>query len=225
MRGNQLALAVIGDGRHDGVDRVIVVNTAGVALNLMQLVGVLADLGVLDGTERHLAVGGVRNGLDKLRVLALNLAQLKTELAFRQVAPGQGLGHGNLVGNAGLNRIRSVDVLELGHFGFTPGHLHSGAELTLLVGRHRHGDLRDATAVGNAVNRGPGVLFANLVDVRARLGVFNRAEVDGSLALVVQVGPVHDRSRSRRHRSIALGRQPKLKRVRIRPSAALEHLG
>ena len=225
VRGNQLALAVIADGRHDGVGRIVIGDAASVALDLAQHVDVLADLGVLDGAERHLAVGAVRNGLDKLRVLALNLAQLKTELTGRKVATGQRLGHVNLVGNAGLNRIRSVDVLELGHFGFTPGHLHSGAELTLLVGRHRHGDLRDATAVGNAVNRGPGVLFANLVDVRARLGVFNRAEVDGSLALVVQVGPVHDRSRSRRHRSIALGRQPKLKRVRIRPSAALEHLG
>ena len=39
----------------------------------------------------------VRNGLDKLRVLALNLAQLKTELTGRKVAPGQRLGHVNLV--------------------------------------------------------------------------------------------------------------------------------
>ena len=224
VRSGQLALAVIGNGRHDSVDRIVIGDATGVALDLTQHVGVLADLGVLDGAERHLAVGGVRNGLDKLRVLALNLAQLKTELAFRQVAPGQGLGHGNLVGNAGLNRIRSVDVLELGHFGFTPGHLHSGAELALLVGRYRHGDLRDVLAVGDAVNRGPGMLFTDLVDVRARFGVFDRAEVDGSLALV-QVSLAHGRSPSRRHRGAALGCQAKLKRVSIRPVATLEHLG
>ena len=182
VRGNQLTLAVIGDGRHDGVDRVIVLNTAGVALNLMQLVGVLADLGVLDGIERHLAVGSVLNGLDKLRVLILNLAQLKAELTDRKVAPGQRLGHGNLTGYAGLNRIRSVGVLELG---LTRGHLHASAQFALLIGLHRHGDLRDVTAVGDAVNRGPGVLFTDLVDVRARFGVFDRTEVDGSLALGV----------------------------------------
>ena len=227
--GNQLALAVIGDGRHDGVDRVIVVNTAGVALNLMQLVGVLADLGVLDGTERHLAVGSVLNGLDKLRVLILNLAQLKAELTDRKVAPGQRLGHVNLVGNAGLNRLRSVDVLELGLVGFAPCHLHSGAELAPLVGRYRHGDLRDVLAVGNAVNRSPGVLFADPVDVRAGLGVFDRAEVDDSFTLVVQIVLGHRRGHGRcrglGYRGTVLGRQPKLKRVLLRPVAALEYLG
>ena len=181
----------------------------------------LADLGVLDGTERHLAVGGVLNGLDKLRVLTLNLAQLKAELTGRKVAPGQRLGHVNLVGNAGLNRIRSVGVLELG---LTRGHLHVSAQFALLIGLHRHGDLRDVTAVGDAVNRGPGVLFTDLVDVRARFGVFDRAEVDGSLALV-QVSLAHGRSPSRRHRGAALGCQAKLKRVSIRPVATLEHLG
>ena len=221
VRGNQLALAVIGDGRHDGVDRVIVVNTAGVALNLMQLVGVLADLGVLDGTERHLAVGGVLNGLDRLNFLVNDFEQLKAELVGRKVTPGQRLGHGNLVGDAGLNRIRGVNVLELG---LARGHLHASAQLTLLVGRYRHGDLRDVLAVGDAVNRGPGMLFTDLVDVRARFGVFDRAEVDGSLALV-QVSLAHGRSPSRRHRGAALGCQAKLKRVSIRPVATLEHLG
>ena len=222
VRGHQLALAVIADGRHDGVGRIVIGDAAGVALDLAQHVGVLADLGVLDGAERHLAVGAVCNSLDRLNFLVRDLEQLKTELAFRQVAPGQGLGRGNLVGNAGLNRIRSVDVLELG---LTRGHLHVSAQFALLIGLHRHGDLRDVTAVGDAVNRGPGVLFTDLVDVRARFGVFDRTEVDGSLALDVQVGLAHDRSRSRRHRGAVLGRQTKLKRVSIRPVATLEHLG
>ena len=222
VRGHQLALAVIADGRHDGVGRIVISDAAGVALDLAQHVGVLADLGVLDGAERHLAVGAVCNSLDRLNFLVRDLEQLKTELAFRQVAPGQGLGRGNLVGNAGLNRIRSVDVLELS---LTRGHLHVSAQFALLIGLHRHGDLRDVTAVGDAVNRGPGVLFTDLVDVRARFGVFDRTEVDGSLALGVQVGLAHDRSRSRRHRGAVLGRQAKLKRVSIRPVATLEHLG
>ena len=225
VRSHQLALAVVGNGRHDGVDRVVVDNTTGIALNLMQCVGVLADLGVLDGLERHLTVGSVHNGLDKLGVLALNLAQLKVELAGRKVAPGQGLGHVNLVGNAGLNMFRSVGVLELG---LARSHLHGSAELALLVGRHRHGNLRDILTVGDAVNRGPGVLFADLVDIRARCLVFDRAEVNGRLALiriVIGHGHSHGLSRGLGHRGVVLGRQLKLKRVLFRPGAALEHLG
>ena len=229
VRSHQLALAVVGNGRHDGVGRVVVGDAvAGVALDLAQRVDVLTDLFVLDGAEHHLAVGSVRNGLDKLRALTLDLAQLKAELAGRKVAPGQGLGHGDLVGNAGLNRLRSVNVLELGLACFAPGHLHVSAEHALLVGRHRHGDLRDVLAVGDAVNRGPGVLFADLVDIRAGLFVFDRAEVDGSLALVLIVpghGHGHGRSRGLGHRGVILGRQPKLKRVLFRPGAAFEHLG
>ena len=185
VRSDQLALAVVGNGRHDSVGRVVVGDAGGVPLDLAQHVGVPTDPGVLDGAERHLAVGAACNGLDRLNFLVHDFEQLKAELAFRQVAPGQGLGHVNLVGNAGLNRLRSVDVLELGLVGFAPSHLHSGAELALLVGRYRHGDLRDVLAVGDAVNRGPGVLFTDLVDVRARFGVFDRTEVDGSLALGV----------------------------------------
>ena len=225
MRSNQLALAVIADGRHDGVDRVVVGDTAGIALDLAQLVGVLADLSVLDGLELHLTAGVVCNGLDKLRILALELAELKAELAGRQVAPGQGLGHGNLVGDTGLNRFRSVGVLELG---LARSHLHVSAELALLVGRYRHGDLRDILAVGNAVNRGPSVLLADLVDIRARCLVFDRAEVNGRLDLiriVIGHGHSHGLSRGLGHRGVVLGRQLKLKRVLFRPGAALEHLG
>ena len=229
VRSHQLALAVIADGRHDGVDRFVVGNATGVTLDLMQLVGVLADLSVLDGLKRHLTAGVVCNGLDRLFFLVHDLDQLKAELAGRKIAPGQGLFHGDLAGNAGLNRLRSVNVLELALACFAPGHLHVSAELALLVGRHRHGDLRDVLAVGNAVNRGPGVLLADLVDIRARLGVFDRTEVNGRLALVNQIvlghGHSHGRSRGLGHRGVVLGRQPKLKRVLFRPFATLEHLG
>ena len=228
MRSHQLALAVIADGRHDGVDRFVVGNATGVTLDLMQLVGVLADLSVLDGLERHLAAGVVFNGLDRFIFLVHDFEQLKAELAGRKIAPGQGLGHVNLVGNAGLNRLRSVNVLELVLACFAPSHLHVSAELALLVGRHRHGDLRDVLAVGNAVNRGPSVLLADLVDIRSRCLVFDRAEVNGRLDLiriVIGHGHSHGISRGLGHRGVVLGRQLKLKRVLFRPGAALEHLG
>ena len=219
VRCHQLALAVVADGRNDGVDRFVVGNTTGVALNLVQCIGVLTNLVVLDGAELHLTISAILNSLDKLGVLALDLAQLKVELAGRKVAAAQGLGHVNLVGNAGLDRFRSVNVLELVLVCFAPGHLHGSAELTLLVGRHRHGDLHDVLAVDNAVNRGPSVLLADLVDIRAGLGVGDLTEVNS------RVAHGRSRSRSRRHRGVVLGRQPKLKRVLIRPFATLEHLG
>ena len=216
MRSHQLALAVIADGRHDGVDRIVVGDTAGVACNLMQRVGMLTDLGVLDGVERNVALGVILDSLDKLRVLALNLAQLKAKLVGRKVAPGQGLGHGNLAGNAGLNRIRSISVLELD---LARGLLHRSLELSLCVGCHRYGELCNVLAVGDAVDRGPGMLLANLVDIRARLVIGNLAKANVRMALGCK------RSRGPGHRGVVLGRQAKLKLVLIRPVAALEHLG
>lgn len=56
----------------------------------MQRVGMLTDLGVLDGVERNVALGVILDSLDKLRVLALNLAQLKAKLVGRKVAPRSG---------------------------------------------------------------------------------------------------------------------------------------
>ena len=216
MRSHQLALAVVGNGRHDGVDRVVVGNTTGVALNLVQRVGVLADLGVLDELERHLTVDSVHNGLDKLRILALNLAQLKAELAGRKVAPGQDLGNCNLIGDARLGGIGGIGVLELG---LARGLLHGSLELALCVGLHRHGELCNVLAVGDAMDRGSGILLANLVDIRARLVIGNLAKANVRMALG------RSRSLGRRHRGTVLRRQAKLKLVLIRPVAALEHLG
>ena len=228
MLSLERAVTVVGDGGLDGVLGGAVGDAAGAALDLAQRVGVLAGLVVLHGVHRDLAVGGVLAGGDDLGVLALALDELEGELAGRKVAAAQGLGHVNLVGNAGLNRFRSVNVLELVFVCFAPGHLHGSAELTLLVGRYRHGDFRNILTVGDAVNRGPGVLFADLVDIRARCLVFDRAEVNGLLALiriVIGHGHSHGLSRGLGHRGVVLGRQLKLKRVLFRPGAALEHLG
>ena len=90
------AVAVVGDGRLDGVLGVAVGDTAGVALDLAQRVGVLARLVVLDGVHRDLAVGVVGAGGDDL----VALDELKGELVGSKLAPGQDLFRGDLVGNA-----------------------------------------------------------------------------------------------------------------------------
>ena len=113
MRSHQLTLAVVGNGGHDGVDGFVVGDAAGIALDLVQRIGVLAGLGILDGAEHNVAVGIIFDGLDKLRVLALDLAQLKAKLAFRKSTPSQGLGDLNLVGDAGLDGLSCIGVREL----------------------------------------------------------------------------------------------------------------
>ena len=221
MRSRQLALAVIADGRHNGVDGLVVGDAAGVALDLAQRIGVLASLGVLDGAERNVAVGVILDGLDKLRVLALDLAQLEAKLAVLEVASVQDLGDLNLVGDTGLNGICSVGVYELS---LARGHLHGSAELALCVGRYRHGDLRNVLAVGDTVDSSASVLLADLIGVLARLGISNLAKVNGRLALV-EIGIGHSYGRRLGHRGVALGRQLKLKRILLRPLATLEYLG
>ena len=215
MRSHQLALTVIADDRHDGVDVFVVGDATSVALDLAQRVGVLTDLGVLDGAERNIAVSVILYSLDKLRALALNLVQLKAELVCLEVAAGQGLGRLDLVGNTGLNMIRSIGVLELS---LARGLRRRSLKLALLIGLHCHGKLCNVVAVGDAVDRGPGMLLANLVDIRARLVIGNLAEANARMALCC------NRNLGLRHRGVALGRQAKLKLVLIRPVASLEHL-
>ena len=215
MRSHQLALTVIADDRHDGVDVFVVGDATSVALDLAQRVGVLTDLGVLDGAERNVAVSVILYSLDKLRALALNLAQLKAELVCLEVAAGQGLGRLDLVGNTGLNMIRSIGVLELS---LARGLRRRSLKLALLIGLHCHGELCNVVAVGDAVDRGPGMLLANLVGIRARLVIGNLAEANARMALCC------NRNLGLRHRGVALGRQAKLKLVLIRPVASLEHL-
>ena len=69
------------------------------------------------------------------------------------------------------------------------------------------------------MDRGSGMLLANLVDIRARLVIGNLAKANVRMALG------RNRSRGFGHRGVVLGRQVKLKLVLVRPIAALEHLG
>ena len=216
MRGHKLALAIVGDGRHDGIDGFVVGDAAGIALDLAQRIDVLTDLGVLDGAERNVAVGIILNGFDNRRVLALTLNELKGELIVLELMAGQDLGNCNLIGDARLSGIGGIGVLELD---LARGLLHRSLELSLCVGCHRYGELCNVLAVGDAVDRGPGMLLANLVDIRARLVIGNLAKANVRMALGCK------RSRGPGHRGVVLGRQTKLKLVLIRPLATLEHLG
>ena len=216
MRGHKLALAIVGDGRHDGIDGFVVGDAAGVALDFTQRIDVLTDLGVLDSAERNLAVSIILNGLDNRRVLALTLNELKGELIGLELMAGQDLGNRNLIGDARLGGIGGIGVLELG---FTRGLLHGSLELALCVGCHRYSELCNVLAVGDAVDRGSGMLLANPVDIRARLVIGNLAKANVRMALG------RNRSRGLGHRGTVLGRQAKLKLVLIRPLATLEHLG
>ena len=114
MLNRELAIAIIGDGGHDGVGRGAVGDTVvGVDLDLAQRVGVLAGLGVGDLVHRDLAVGRIGTPGDDI----VTLDELKGELSGLEVAAGQDLLRGDLVGNAGLVRGSVVLVLKARRLG------------------------------------------------------------------------------------------------------------
>ena len=179
----ELALAVVGDGRLDGVGLPVVGDAVvGVALDLAQRVGVLAGLFVLDGAHRDLAVGGVLAGGDDLGVLALALDELEGELAFLEVAAGQVLGRGDLIGDAGALGGHVVDILEGRLLGALQ--LVLDAEGTVAVVRDRGHDGVLGGAVGNAVLDGAGLGLAQRVGVFAGLGVRDGVHHDLAVGIV-----------------------------------------
>ena len=109
MLCHKLALAVVGNSGLDGIGRVVVRDAAGATLDLAQRVFVLAGLFVLDGAHRDLAVGGVGALGDDL----VALDELEGELAFLERTPGQDLGRGDLVGDAGVLGGHGVGVHKL----------------------------------------------------------------------------------------------------------------
>ena len=116
MLNRKLAIAIVGDGSHDGVLSGAVGNTVvGVALDLTQRVGVRSGLVVLHGAHLDVAVGIVGAGSGN----NVTFDELKTELAGHKakLAPGQDLLRGDLVGDAGVLGTRLVRVGELGLLG------------------------------------------------------------------------------------------------------------
>ena len=114
MLGLEGAVAVVGDGGHDSVLGGAVGDAANVTLDLAQRVGVLAGLGVLHGAHRDVAGGVVGAGSDDLGVLVLALNELEGELVGleAELAPGQDLGRGDLVGDAELVRLHTIGIRE-----------------------------------------------------------------------------------------------------------------
>ena len=211
------AVALVGNGGLDGVGLAVVSDAVvGVTRDLAQRVGVLAGLVVLHGAHRDLAVGGVGALGDDLGIFALALDELEGELAVLEGAAGQGLGRGDLIGDAELVRIRLVGVLELG---LARDLFNVSLKPTRGLNRYGHFERGDVIAVGDATQLA--LDLADLIGVLTRLVVGDLAEVDS------RVVPGHSRVRGRRHRSVILGRRGelKLKLIGSRPIAALEHLG
>ena len=147
------------------------------------------------------------------------VAQRKLEFTVGHQAPRERLG--SLKSQRGF-RLGAIGVRELS---LTRGLFNVGLKLALGVNRHSHLERGNVLAVGNAT--GVALDLADLIGVLARLVVGDLAEVNGSLALFAQIVIGHGHGRGRGHRSIVLGRRGefKLKLVRIRPLATLEHLG
>ena len=174
MLNRKLAIAIVGDGSHDGVLSGAVGNTVvGVALDLTQRVGVRSGLVVLHGAHLDVAVGIVGAGGDDLGALALD--ELEGELAVLEVAPGQDLGRGDLV----LDRLHAIGVLELG---LARDLFNISLKPTRGLNRHGHLERGNVLAVGDAT--GAALDLADLIGVLARLVVGDLAEVDSCLALV-----------------------------------------
>ena len=147
------------------------------------------------------------------------VAQRKLEFVIGHRAPCERLG--SLKSQRGF-RLGAIGVLELG---LARDLFNVSLKPTCGLNSHGHLERGNVIAVGDTAQLA--LDLADLISVLARLVVGDLAEVDGSLALAVRVGPVHGRVRGRRHRSVVLRRRGelKLKLIGIRPVAALEHLG
>ena len=204
MLCHKLALTIVGDGRLDGVGLAVVGNAvAGVARDLAQRVGVLAGLGVLHGAHRYVALGVVLAGGDNLGVLALALDELEGELAFLEVAAGQGLGRLDLVGDTRLDRRHVIGVGERKRR--IAVRVRGYAQLTFAVISHGEGNLArqlgvvghasDLAGLGHGVGKGVlallGLLAQSIVKVVERK--VDLAKVDLAVGVVVH-------ARARRHR-------------------------
>ena len=186
MLGLERTVAVISDGGHDGVLGVAVGDAVvGVARDLAQRVGVLAGLVVLHGAHLDFTVGIVLAGGDGLGVLALALDELEGELAVLEVAAGQDLGRGDLVGDAELARIRLVGVAELRLVGALQDMLRLERAVTL-VGDGGHDGVLGG-AVGDAVV-GVARDLAQRVGVLAGLVVLHGAHLDFTVGIVLAGG-------------------------------------
>ena len=149
----------------------------------------------------------------------LRIAQRKLKFVIGHRAPRELLGC--LKSQRGF-RLGAIGVLELG---LARDLFNVSLKPTRGLNRHGHLERGNVLAVGDAT--GAALDLADLIGVLARLVAGDLAKVNGRLALVIQVRLGHSRGRGCGHRGVILGRRGelKLKLVRIRPLATLEHLG
>ena len=145
------------------------------------------------------------------------IAQRKLKFVIGHRAPRERLGC--LKSQRGF-RLGAIGVLELG---LARDLFNVSLKPTRGLNRHGHLERGNVLAVGDATS--VALDLADLIGVLARLGISNLAKVNGCLALV-EIGIGHGRGRGCGHRGVILGRRGelKLKLVRIRPLATLEHL-
>ena len=184
MLDAERAVAVVRNLSHDGVLGGAVGNAVlgGAGLGLAQRVGVLAGLGVGDGIHHDLAVGIVGAGDDHV----VTLDELEAELAGleAEVAPGQDLGRGDLVGDAGDLGARLVGVGELRLIGVLQLVLDVERAVAVVLDDSLNGVGR--AIVGNAGDITLGL--AQRVGVLAGLVIGNLAHRDLAVGGVVALG-------------------------------------
>ena len=182
MLGLERAVALIGDGGHDGVSLAVVGDAlaGGSAVDFAQCVGMRSGLVILDGAHRDVTAGVVGAGGDDL----VAFDKLEGELAGGKFAPGQGLGRGDLVGDAGALGRHGVGVLELNLLDVLGAlQLMRGHKLALaIVGDGRHDGI-DGFVVGDAA--GIALDLAQRIDALTDLGVLDGAERNVAVGIIL----------------------------------------
>ena len=112
VRRGQRAVAVVGNGGHDGVGRAVIgdtlVQAERVGASLAQRVRVRAGCLVADRAQCHSAVGVVGAACDNHVVLE----QIKRELTSCKVASGQTLDRLDLIGHGRIGGRHAIGVGE-----------------------------------------------------------------------------------------------------------------
>ena len=127
------------------------------------------------------------------------IAQRKLKFVIGHRAPRELLGC--LKSQRGF-RLGAIGVRELS---LTRDLFNVSLKPTRGINRHGHLERGNVLAVGNAT--GVALDLADLIGVLTRLVAGDLAEVNGSLALFVQIVIGHGHGRRRGHRSIVLGRR------------------
>ena len=183
MRRGQRAVAVVGNGGHDGVGRAVIgdapVQAERVGASLAQRVRVRAGRLVADRAQCHSAVGVVGAACDNHVVLE----QIKRELASCKVASGQTLDRLDLIGHGRIGRRHAVGVGE--REGSTVVAFALDAQMSGAVVSHGIGNLARGVGIVSHARGAAGLGYRVRKSVRARSGGGRRL---GLVGVGVSVG-------------------------------------